>query len=705
MAFSYFHLTCNPFVGRPTPHQVFWSRSQQSTLQRVIHGLEGRQGLIALLGERGIGKKTLLYTYLEQQRQKHLKAISLSGIECSFSTVLDHLCDVCAVSMAETNRDAILDNLRAALSRDRQLGNRRVLILDQAERIPMATLEQLRVLADMKDETGRLLPIILLGSPAFTQHLRRSASAQLKNSLHIQESLAPLTTRESLAYIQHRIACVDPHSEPIFTRGALKRIIRYGQGNPGMLNYLCSETLSVGRSYRQKPISVTIVRKILDDFGDAPPLPWLRWGAVGLAGTAVVVVGLAVSVPKIGAWWQPPKTTGMTGAWPGAEMVSRSRSGTGPNLDRLLPSSTPVLSPPSAPATSPTGVLKTASVPTPSATVRPIPGGRGNHATAPGPNEPALTSPSSAPRTAPSDASETADPGATPTSLPPSSSASGSVADGQRHVASVLCLTARPSGNRGRDIILMDAVGTIRQRLVADGALNLAPILSPDGTRLAYTSYREGTPTVYLRHLTSTQDERITLRSGFALPGSWSPNGRYLALSMSDNGNSDIVLYDTQRRHLRRLTLHAGIDVSPSFAPDNTRVVFTSDRQGASQLYLTDVRARAPRRLSTKGSYNTLAVWAPQGETIAFIGRSPDQTLELYTIRADGTALRRMTTEGQTIEEAPTWAPDGQSIMYTRSHNGMRERRIVRIDGKSDRVLPRHGSVCYSPQWVAQHTD
>ena len=266
MAFSYFHLTYNPFADRPEPHQVFWSRSQQSALQRVINGLEERKGMMALLGERGMGKQTLLYTYLEQPRQQNINAISISGIECSFTTVLERLCDSCAAPMEETNREATLDRLREALTRDSQIGNRRVLILDQAERIPIATLEQLCVLSDMQNEMGHLLQIILLGVPEFIQHLNRSASPQLRNSLSMQESLMPLTPRESLAYIEHRIACVDPHSEPIFTRGALKWIIRYGKGNPGTLNYLCTEALSAGRSYQQKPISVDLMRKALNDF-------------------------------------------------------------------------------------------------------------------------------------------------------------------------------------------------------------------------------------------------------------------------------------------------------------------------------------------------------------------------------------------------------------------------------------------------------
>jgi TolB protein len=172
-------------------------------------------------------------------------------------------------------------------------------------------------------------------------------------------------------------------------------------------------------------------------------------------------------------------------------------------------------------------------------------------------------------------------------------------------------------------------------------------------------------------------------------------------LSKSEGGNSDIFLYDLKQRHMRRLTAHSGIDISPSFAPDSKRLVFTSNRSGSSQIYLTDIHGREPERLTSESPYNAAAVWSPQGSWIAFIARSPDQALELYVIRDDGTGLQRLTIGGSSVEDAPTWSPDGRSILYTRVYNDIRERRIVDLDGGNDRELPGHGQVCYAPQWVA----
>ena len=101
----------------------------------------------------------------------------------------------------------------------------------------------------------------------------------------------------------------------------------------------------------------------------------------------------------------------------------------------------------------------------------------------------------------------------------------------------VLCVS-RGKSKVSKDIVIMDYDGYGARPLVADGALNLAPVLSPNGTSLAYTSYRSGSPNVYLRNLLTGAEERLTSGSGLAMAGAWSPDGQYLALSHTIDGNS-----------------------------------------------------------------------------------------------------------------------------------------------------------------------
>ena len=264
----------------------------------------------------------------------------------------------------------------------------------------------------------------------------------------------------------------------------------------------------------------------------------------------------------------------------------------------------------------------------------------------------------------------------------------------------VTCVTPVP-GSKATEIVRMDYDGHDVQRLVANGSLNLAPVQSPDGGMLAYTSYRDGSPDLYLLNLNSGREQRLTNESGLALAGSWSPDGRYLAISRTVEGNNDIFIYDTGSRRFKRLTTDTGIDVSPSFAPDGQRLVFTSDRGGSPQLYLTTVKGGKPARLTFEGTYNTAPAWSPIDETIAYVGRSEDRSMAIYTIHAESRQRQRMSF-GSRQYEAPTWDPHGSFLMHTSRVGDRWQRYMVRQDGH-DKMLPAaDGLACLSPQWVAR---
>ncbi|WP_256872971.1 Tol-Pal system beta propeller repeat protein TolB [Candidatus Entotheonella palauensis] len=263
----------------------------------------------------------------------------------------------------------------------------------------------------------------------------------------------------------------------------------------------------------------------------------------------------------------------------------------------------------------------------------------------------------------------------------------------------VICV--RPRSDRGKDIIQMDYDGHGVAVLVQDGALNLQPSLSPDGRFLAYTSYRDGFPNIYIREMETGKEQRITSGPGLALPGGWSPNGQSLLLSQTGDGNSDIFLYHTRRRSMKRLTTYWGIDVSPSFAPDGQRFVFTSDRSGAPQLYISDRRGGKPLRLTYGGSYNTSPIWSPKADLIAFVGRSETDSLDIYTIGANGQGLRRL-TDADGSYEAPSWSPNGRFLMYVGQRGDTWLRYLMRQDGQGKQLLTSDAAACLAPQWIVR---
>lgn len=707
MDFSLYNLARDPFAATSEPEVSFLSQSQQEALQAIIYGIEGRQGFVTILGESGLGKTTLLRSYLERIDQKdRLRIIYLSCFALSFTDILKGICQDLDITFKADNVYDTIEGISNALIDQYIQGKNLVVVLDNVHNASVHTLGSLLLLADIEIENKKLLQLVLVGQPEFERKLQQPELRQLKGCLNRCLFISPFTRQESADYVQHRLARASMQEESLFTRGALKQIVRYAQGNPSILGQLCSEALVAGVCHYQKPISVKIVKEVIVDFDRDGPTSVGWWKVAGLV-AALLVLGLLLNF-LVGRWETPsiaarhassdptahnsvtsetrePSALAESGiAIPEADVPSTpvAQDTTVPQGDTLSPLATPDAAVPDGVASSlssdRSAVLPQAHVPS----VAPMP-----NDLAP---ETDVSLAEKTPKREIEPAVDNEDQGG--------HGLAGEVALTDTHV---ICVTPRPTGDRGRDIVLMDYAGDGTTKLIADGALNLAPVLSPDGAILAYTSYREGSPTIYLRHLSTATEERLTLRSGLALPGSWSSDGRHLTLSKSIDGNSDIFLYDMTRKHLRRLTTHKGIDILPSFAPDNTRLVFTSKRDGSSQIYLTDVYGSSPRRLTTVGAYNTSAVWSPRDDTIAFVGRSPQQTLEIYTIRADGTHLQRL-AHGGIANETPTWAPDGRFLMYTSVRGNVQERHLVRADGQGHRILPGQGAMCRSPQWVTR---
>lgn len=689
MDLHFYHLKYDPFLSPPALESAFLSHSQGQALDSIQHGVNTRQGFVMLLGAGGLGKTTVLQIYLHSLDTQQYKVLPLSNPNASLKDLLAQLGDAFDLAHDSAALRAVTEPLHHSLQWELQQGRYVVITVDNAHELTVPTLWNLRMLSDLlRAPQGALVQVILVGRPELASRLRLPELQSLQARFPTPASLTPLTRTESLAYINHRLAAAATQANTVFTPRALARLGKSARGNPRALNTLCTEALFAGLLFRQHPITAATVREAIAEQAPGRSAPAVRVLLVGIM-VLLFLIGL------LGSWlyasrgqlfWTPPVPT-IFPHTPGRGAADKTTVDIASTLTPPLPPG-PVLTFPHR-ATEPVCL-------------------------SPRPGKPCA--PESLFALTPATASDIAPvaltvlPPMLPTApLPPQPAAAGSESapefadETALSRTQVLCAMPRTDGRNGKDIIRMDYTGTNLQPLVADGALNLAPSLSPDGTTLAYTSYRNGMPNIYLRDLTTGRESRLTTGAGLALPGAWSPNGRYLALSQSNDGNSDIFLYDTVRQHLRRLTTHQGIDISPYFAPDNTRLVFTSDRSGSPQLYLTDVHGRPPVRLTYHGAYNTEPVWSPRNDTIAFIGRSAEGGLEVYTIQANGSGLQRL-TRGRHLHKSLAWAPSGHFVLSHRQRGAILEQYLVRADGQDARVLPHAGRACQSPQWITAYT-
>jgi general secretion pathway protein A len=290
MYLDFYLLKKEPFHVTPDPEFLFLSPSHKAALRALVYGVEERQGFVALLGEVGLGKTTILRSYLERVDQSQLKPIHLIHPKLSFLELLHTLCQECGLEGTTENIAETITGLHHVLIGEYQQGRNVALLVDEAQHMPLETLEQLLLLSNLETSTQKLLQIVLVGQPEFEAKLNAQALRQLKQRLVIRATIVPLTAEESRDYILYRLAKVRLADNPIFTRGALQAIITQAQGIPRVLNILCTNALIQGFVNGQPRISVKIAQEVIAEYtGKKPRQGWRPWVAVAVAGALALL--------------------------------------------------------------------------------------------------------------------------------------------------------------------------------------------------------------------------------------------------------------------------------------------------------------------------------------------------------------------------------------------------------------------------------
>jgi general secretion pathway protein A len=291
MYLDFYQLQKAPFHITPDPEFLFLSPSHKAALGSIIYGIEERQGFVAITGEVGLGKTTILRSYLERIDQSRLRTIYIFNANISFRSLLTTIFREFGLEFEADDLFEMVNRLHQVLIEEYKQGRNVALIIDEAQNMPIETLENLRMLSNLETATEKLVQIVLIGQPEFEHRLNLNELRQLKQRLVIRSTIAPLTAAESLAYTEHRLAKVTLAEAPIFTKGALKLIIDKANGTPRTLNILCTNALIAGFGYRQKPITVGTVKEILTDFEGKKLAPRLRRGFVWST-AAIVCAGV-----------------------------------------------------------------------------------------------------------------------------------------------------------------------------------------------------------------------------------------------------------------------------------------------------------------------------------------------------------------------------------------------------------------------------
>jgi general secretion pathway protein A len=341
---THFGLREMPFSITPDPAYLYMSPRHQEALGHLLYGTGQYGGFVQLTGEVGTGKTTIVRTLLAQKLDNVDVAVVMNPRQNEQEFVAS-ICDELHIKYPKRAKSlkTLVDALNAHLLKAHAEGRRTVVIIDEAQNLQPAVLEQVRLLTNLETHKEKLLRIMLVGQPELAALLSRPDLRQLAQRITARYHLAPLEARETGEYIAHRLSVAGGAGD-IFTPRAVAAIHRHARGIPRLVNVLCDRAMLGAYATGVREVTPELVDRAAREVGGEPPPPPAvsrRFSAIDAA--------IVIAIVAFGAWWfwqaRAPEP-----AAPPAEVVATAPA---PEVAAPEPTVTPEPGPTPAPALKP----------------------------------------------------------------------------------------------------------------------------------------------------------------------------------------------------------------------------------------------------------------------------------------------------------------------------------------------------------------
>lgn len=301
MYIAHFALKSAPFSITPDPQYLYLTECHREALAHLLYGVKEGPGFVLLTGEVGTGK-TLLCRCLIKQLADDVDVVMLFNPWLSPGELLAALFDELRISYETsfTLKD-FFDTLNNYLLTAHSVGRRTVLILDEAQNLTVDVLEQVRLLTNLETANQKLLQIILVGQPELKTLLERNSLRQLSQRITARYHLLPLSEKETIAYINHRLS-IGGAQTTLFTKSAMRQVYHRSKGIPRLVNIICDRALLGGYVNKQNIIDTKTVRQAVKEVRGEPlgRASWSSWLLSFLI--SLFLIGILL---LIGGWFYP----------------------------------------------------------------------------------------------------------------------------------------------------------------------------------------------------------------------------------------------------------------------------------------------------------------------------------------------------------------------------------------------------------------
>jgi general secretion pathway protein A len=258
-----------PFALTPDPRFIYFTPSHTEVMANLHYGIETGKGLIVVTGEVGTGKTTIL-RWMMQRLDRTVMVAYLFNPRLSVTEFYQHIASLLEIQRWETKSDFLVE-LGKALESRHSRGLPTVLIIDEAQGLSPAVLEEIRLLSNFESDTAKQLQIVLTGQPELRDVLNNPNLRQLKQRIALRCVIQELpNVEETDRYITSRLLAAGAERTDLFSPGAIDYIFRCSEGIPRNVNNLCDNALLAGFASGESAISRAIIEEVAEGLDMLP---------------------------------------------------------------------------------------------------------------------------------------------------------------------------------------------------------------------------------------------------------------------------------------------------------------------------------------------------------------------------------------------------------------------------------------------------